>query len=58
VWLSKREAADEYGVSTKTIERRIADGTLPAWRVGGQVRVKAADLDKLARPIAPTAVAR
>ena len=57
VWLSRQEAADEYGVSVKTIGRRIADGSLPAYRVGGRVRVKGADLDKLARRI-PRAAAR
>lgn len=56
-WLSRQQAAEEYGVSVKTIARRIADGSLPAYRVGGRVRVKGADLDKLARRI-PTAVTR
>lgn len=57
VWLSRQDAADEYGVSVKTIGRRIADGSLPAYRVGGRVRVKAADLERLARRI-PTPAAR
>lgn len=43
--------ADEYGISTRTLRRRIADGTLPAYRVGGQVRVREADLEQLARRI-------
>ena len=58
LWLTKRDAANEARVGTRTIERWIAEGTLPAFRMGGQVRIKATDLDKLARPIAPTAVAR
>ena len=56
-YLPLASVADEYGISVKTLRRRIADGTLPAYRVGGQVRVREADLERLARPI-PCAVAR
>ncbi len=56
-WLSRQEAAAEYGVSTKTISRRIEDGSLPAYRVGGRIRVKGSDLDQLARRI-PSAATR
>jgi excisionase family DNA binding protein len=49
--------ADEYGICTKTLRRRIAEGTLPAFRVCGQVRIREDDLPKLVRRI-PTAVAR
>lgn len=39
-------AADEYGVSVKTIRRRIADGTLTGYRIGPRlIRV---DLNELA----------
>lgn len=34
-FLSRREAAELLGVTTKTIDRRIADGSLPATRLGG-----------------------
>lgn len=57
VWLSRQQAADELGMSVKTIGRRIADGSLPAYRVGGRVRVKGSDLDRLPRRI-PTAATR
>jgi excisionase family DNA binding protein len=43
--------ADDYGISIKTLRRRIAEGTLPAYRVGGQVRVRETDLEQLARRI-------
>jgi excisionase family DNA binding protein len=41
-------AADEIGVSTKTIRRRIADGTVTGYRVGRLIRV---DLDELRRAL-------
>jgi excisionase family DNA binding protein len=57
-WMTKQQAAEHYGVNVKTIERRIADGTLPAYRVGPHVvRLRAADLEQLAQPI-PTVAAR
>lgn len=47
------EAAAGYlNVSTRTIRRYIAQGKLPAYRVGGTlVRVDQADLDALVRQI-------
>lgn len=48
-------AAVLVDVSPKTIRRRVADGSLPAYRVGPRlVRVSQADVLALARPI-PTA---
>ncbi|WP_082080076.1 helix-turn-helix domain-containing protein [Williamsia herbipolensis] len=52
--LTAREAAAEIGVSLATIRRRVADGSLPAHRVGGRpgaaVRIRRADLDALLVP--------
>lgn len=49
---SVAECADEFGLSTKTVRRRIADGTVPAYRVGRLIKI---DLDAAAaallRPI-------
>lgn len=50
-YLPLAEVAATHGVSTKTLRRRIADGTLPGYKVGRQVRVRESDLDCLARPI-------
>ncbi len=52
-YLSRREAAAYAGVSTDTIDRRIADGSLPAARVGkGRlIRIARADVDAMLRPI-------
>ena len=43
---SLQDAAAELGVSVKTMRRRIADGTLHAYRVGRLIRV---DVDELRR---------
>ena len=54
-WKSLPDAASYAGVCTRTIRRRIADGSLPASRFGRRLlRVDVADLDKLFRPL-PTA---
>lgn len=50
-------AAAFYGTSQKTIRRMIAEGTLPAYRVGKrQIRIRHSDLEKLARPIPAGAI--
>lgn len=49
--LSIQDAAHELGVSPKTIRRRIADGTVPAFRVGRQIRIRPADLESAFQPI-------
>jgi len=46
-----QDAAGLLAVSPDTIRRRIADGALPAYRVGRQLRVRAADVERLAVPL-------
>ncbi|MBS9373621.1 helix-turn-helix domain-containing protein [Rhodococcus sp. B50] len=48
------EAADHFGVCTKTLRRRIADGTLKAYRLGGKaIRVDLNEAEAaLLRPMA------
>jgi len=48
------QAAEYLGLSTKSIRRLIARGTLPASRIKGitAVRIRRADLDRLAQPLA------
>lgn len=54
-WASLAEAGAYVGVSTKTIRRRVADGTIPAHRIGPRlVRVDLDDVDDAFRTI-PTA---
>lgn len=46
------EAAAYLGVSHKTIRRMIADGRLPAFRVGGgPIRILASDVDAAKSPV-------
>ncbi len=50
--ISIADAAVRLGVSPKTVRRRIADGSLPAYRVGPHlVRLDPAEVDALLRPI-------
>lgn len=42
------QAAERTGLSSRTLRRRIADGSLPAYRNGGRViRVDPRDVDRL-----------
>ena len=53
-----KEAADYYGVSERTLRRRIAEGKLPAFRVGPRsIRVTAEGVAALAQPIPTTDLA-
>jgi excisionase family DNA binding protein len=53
--LTIADAAVRLRVSTKTIRRRIADGSLTGYRVGPHlIRLDPAEVDALMRPI-PTA---
>jgi len=46
------EAAEYLGVSHKTVRRMIADGKLPAYRVGGgTIRVLASDVEATKVPV-------
>lgn len=45
----KRQAAQRLGVSVATVDRRLADGTLPRCNLGGRsVRLPAAAIDRIA----------
>lgn len=55
VYLTLSEAGDTLGVSTDTIRRRIADGTIAGYRIARRVKVRQDDLDKLVTRI-PSAV--
>lgn len=51
-YVSLSQAAELMSVSVKTVRRRIADGTLPAYRCGRRaIRVRVADLDLAFRRI-------
>lgn len=42
--VSLAEAAEQFGISVKTIRRRISDGTVRGYRVGRLIRVDMNDL--------------
>ncbi|MGH3261435.1 MAG: helix-turn-helix transcriptional regulator [Trebonia sp.] len=47
-WVTIATAAERLGLSTKSVRRRIADGTLPAYRIGPRlIRLDSADVDRL-----------
>ncbi|HLH22708.1 MAG TPA: helix-turn-helix domain-containing protein [Chloroflexota bacterium] len=49
--LTVQETADLLRVSTVTVRRFIADGRLPAVKVGRAVRVDKADAEHIAKPV-------
>jgi excisionase family DNA binding protein len=50
--MSIQDAARRLGQSTQTIRRRIADGTLTAYRVGPRaIRLDTAEVEALAQPV-------
>lgn len=54
-WIPQDEAVEYIGVTDRTLRRYVAEGKLPAYRLGTRLlRFKQADLDNLLRPI-PTA---
>lgn len=50
-WLTIAQFAEQLGVSSKTVRRRITDGTIPAIRIGRLVRIDAADLASVGSPV-------
>ena len=51
------EATKVRPVSKWTVNRLIASGDLPAYRIGtGKTRIRLADLDSLAVPVVPKSV--
>ena len=55
VYVSLEEAADMLSLSTRTIRRRISDGTIPAYQCGRRpIRIRLDELEAALRRI-PTA---
>jgi excisionase family DNA binding protein len=44
VWLGTREAAEQLGVTLRTLYRLIDDGEIPAYQIGRVIRVRVEDL--------------
>jgi excisionase family DNA binding protein len=47
--MTKKQVADRFFVSVRTVERMVANGELNAIRIRGCVRFIAEDVDKLMR---------
>ena len=47
--LSVKQAAEALGVSTETVYRRVADGSIPSFRVGRSIRVSRRFIDAVTR---------
>ena len=45
VWLGTREAAEQLGITLRTLYRFIDEGLVPAYRFGRVIRMKASDVD-------------
>ncbi|HEX7172052.1 MAG TPA: biotin carboxylase N-terminal domain-containing protein [Candidatus Limnocylindria bacterium] len=56
--LTPRQAAAELGVTIRTVQRWIADGRLPARRVGSRVRLSRSSLTTVADPTAARSAIR
>lgn len=50
MWLTKRQAAEHLGVTTRTIERWQKHHELPVHRAGSRCRYKASELDRWVGP--------
>jgi 3-methylcrotonyl-CoA carboxylase alpha subunit len=46
--LTPRQVAEELGVTVRTVQRWVADGRLPATRIGGRVRLSRSSLGSVA----------
>jgi excisionase family DNA binding protein len=52
VYLSLEEAAEMMSLSTRTVRRRISDGTIPAYQCGRRpIRIRLDDLEAALRRI-------
>lgn len=49
--MTMADAAEFLAVSVDTVRRRVADGSIPGYRVGRAIRVSADDVWTLAKPI-------
>lgn len=44
-WLGTREAAEELGISQRTLYRLIDEGALVAYHIGRNLRIRRSDLE-------------
>ena len=56
--ITKAEAAEQLGVSVRTVERLIAAGRLPLVHVEGAARLRVADVEAYVDSLVPTDTAQ
>jgi excisionase family DNA binding protein len=44
--------AEEHGVSTTTVRNWIANGVIPAYRIGRVIRMRRSEIDAALKPVA------
>ena len=47
--LSVKQAAEALGISTETVYRKVADGTIPSFRIGRSIRVPSRYIEAITR---------
>ncbi|SHE59906.1 DNA binding domain-containing protein, excisionase family [Ferrithrix thermotolerans DSM 19514] len=45
-WMSTKEAAEELGVTVRTLYRLIDEGSIEAYQIGRVIRVKSSDVQR------------
>jgi excisionase family DNA binding protein len=50
-FLTMADVQKRFRLSLSTVQRLIKSGDLPAYRIGGSVRIKEADVEKALKPI-------
>lgn len=50
-FLTMAEIQERFRISLSTVQRLIKSGDLPAYRIGGSVRIKEQDVQKALKPI-------
>ena len=45
LWLSSKDAANQMGITPRTLNRFIDEGRLPAYRLGRVIRLKTSDVE-------------
>ena len=55
LYFTRQEAADHLHISTRTLDRWVTDGVIPAYRVRGiqSLRFKQTDIEAMLVPIDP-----
>jgi len=56
IFLNKKEFAEEVGISSATLNRRLKDGTVHSTKLGARVLIPSSELTRLARMSSPVQI--